>query len=248
MVNLLAIANSGEKVILSVASLEDKQQHLAGPRLLNRLSGEAWRATEHLSVAQIRSDEGWLKVLQTLDAHYRFLPETELHESIDEFLFLLKRKGGEGATAFASRFKTQLHRLETLIHQERQISKKQRVKSPRGEEKVEEKPASSLEDSDSEKGSQGEEETDKQEEQPPPQQEGPPLDPPMTPSYHGSRAASVASKSSARGSKRLSETAGTWKADHFDLSEGCNGSLVPWRPRIRHQSRCFLRVSWDTCL
>ena len=118
MGNLLAIANSGEKS-LSVASLEDKQQHLAGPRLLNRLSGEAWRATEHLSVAQIRSDEGWLKVLQSLDAHYRFLPETELHESIDEFLFLLKRKGGEGATAFASRFKTQLHRLETLIHQEK---------------------------------------------------------------------------------------------------------------------------------
>ena len=30
------------KVILSVASLEDKQQHLAGPRLLNRLSGEIY--------------------------------------------------------------------------------------------------------------------------------------------------------------------------------------------------------------
>eukprot|EP00434_Breviolum_minutum_P007464 symbB.v1.2.006586.t1/scaffold387.1/size215482/9 len=205
------------KVILSVASLEDKQQHLAGPRLLNRLSGEAWRATEHLSVAQIRSDEGWLKVLQTLDAHYRFLPETELHESIDEFLFLLKRKGGEGATAFASRFKTQLHRLETLIHQERQVSKKQKVKHP---QETEEKPDSSLEDSGSDRGESQDEETDRPEEQPQaerpqPAREGAPLDPPMTPSYHGSRAASVTSKSSARGSKRPSDTAGTYKADQL---------------------------------
>ena len=116
------------KVILSVASLEDKQQHLAGPRLLNRLSGEAWRATEHLSVASIRSNEGWLDVLKTLDKHYKYLPETELHEAIDEFLFLLRRRGGEGATAFASRFKTQLNRLETLIAQERDLTKKKRKK------------------------------------------------------------------------------------------------------------------------
>ncbi|CAJ1381082.1 unnamed protein product [Effrenium voratum] len=84
------------KVILGVAGLEDKVQHLAGPRLLQRLSGEAWRATEHLSISQIREDGGWLKVLEALDAHYKFLPETELHEAIDEFLFLLKRRANEG--------------------------------------------------------------------------------------------------------------------------------------------------------
>ena len=116
------------KVILSVASLADKQQHLAGPRLLNRLSGEALRATEHLSVASIRSTGGWLEVLETLDKHYKYLPETELHEAIDEFLFLLRRHGGEGATAFASRSKTQLNRLETLIAQERALTKKKRKK------------------------------------------------------------------------------------------------------------------------
>jgi hypothetical protein len=116
------------KVILSVASLEDKPQHLAGPRLLNRLSGAALRATEHLSVASIRSTEGWWEVLKTLDKHYKYLPETELHEAIDECLFLLRRHGGEGATAFASRSKTQLNRLETLIAQERALTKKKRKK------------------------------------------------------------------------------------------------------------------------
>jgi hypothetical protein len=67
-------------------------------------------------------------VLKTLDKHYKYLPETELHEAIDEFLFLLRRRGGEGATAFASRFKTQLNRLETLIAQERALTKKKRKK------------------------------------------------------------------------------------------------------------------------
>lgn len=114
------------KVILGVAGLEDKVQHLAGPRLLQRLSGEAWRATEHLSISPIREDGGWLKVLEALDAHYKFLPETELHEAIDEFLFLLKRRANEGATAFTSRFRTQLARVESLITQERALARKRK--------------------------------------------------------------------------------------------------------------------------
>ncbi|CAJ1350729.1 unnamed protein product [Effrenium voratum] len=85
------------KVIVGVAGLEDKIQHLAGPRLLQRLHGEAWRATEHLTVSTLRSTEGWLQVLKALDEHYKYLPETELHEAIDEFMFLLKKRNNEGA-------------------------------------------------------------------------------------------------------------------------------------------------------
>ena len=137
------------KVILSVASLEDRQQHLAGPRLVNRLSGEAWRCTEHLSISAIRSQEGWLEVLRTLDKHYRYLPETELHESIDEFLFMLKKRHGEGATAFASRFKTQLNRLETLISQERSLHSKKKKKTSTAQAAAPaQESSSSLEDSD----------------------------------------------------------------------------------------------------
>ena len=114
------------KLILGVASLEDKQRHLAGPRVLAKLSGEVWKATEHLSVAEIRSVDGWIKVVNTLDKHYKYLPETELHEAIDEFLFGLKRRNGEGATAFTSRFRTALSRLENLISQERALVKKKK--------------------------------------------------------------------------------------------------------------------------
>ena len=91
------------KVIQSVAALEDKNQHLAGPKLLSRLSGEAWRCTEHLSVSELRSDKGWLLVLYCLDKHYKHLPEVELHESIDEFLFHLKKQPAKGMTAFLHR-------------------------------------------------------------------------------------------------------------------------------------------------
>ena len=107
------------KVILSVAGLENKHAYLAGPRLLSRLSGEAWRATEHLSVGSLRQSDGWLKVIRALDDHYKYLPETELHDAIEEFLFMLKRRPNEGATSFSSRFRTQLDRVQTLIAQER---------------------------------------------------------------------------------------------------------------------------------
>ncbi|CAE7296093.1 RE1, partial [Symbiodinium sp. CCMP2456] len=107
------------KILLNVASLEEKHVKLAGPKILTRLTGEAWRATEHLSIAELRSEDGWLRVLQALDEHYKYLPETELNECVDEFLFHLKRRSGEGPTAFVSRFKAVLSRLETLIASER---------------------------------------------------------------------------------------------------------------------------------
>ena len=114
------------KTLLAIAGLEDKHAHLAGPRLLSRLSGEAWRATEHLNIAELRQPQGFLTVIKALDEHYKYLPETELHESIDEFLFALKRRQGEGATAFTSRFRTQLARVETLISQEREMTRQKR--------------------------------------------------------------------------------------------------------------------------
>ena len=114
------------KTILAVAGRENKLAHLAGPRLLQRLQGEAWRATEHLQVAELRKPDGWLEVIHALDKHYRFLPETELHKAVEEFLFGMKRKSGEGATSFSSRFRTQLSRAQSLIAQEREMTKSKR--------------------------------------------------------------------------------------------------------------------------
>ena len=100
--------------MLSVAGIENKSLHLAGPRLVQRLSGEAWRAPEHLSAAGLRTSEAWLQVMKALDEHSCYRPETELDEAIDEFLSLFKKRSDEGATSFASRFKTQLQRLQVF--------------------------------------------------------------------------------------------------------------------------------------
>ena len=139
------------KTILAIAGLGEKHVYLAGPRLLQRLQGEAWRATEHLPIAELRQPQGWLHVISALDEHYRFLPETELHEAVEEFLFLLKRRPHEGATSFTSRFKTQLDRVQTLISQERDASRKKKKggkSSSKGIGSEKGKDDSSLEDSD----------------------------------------------------------------------------------------------------
>ena len=104
---------------------------LAGPRLLTRLTGEAWKATEHLSIVDLRGENGWLKVLQALDAHYKYLPETELNECVDDFLFYLKKRPNEGATAFTSRFKSTLSRLETLVAADKSARKQAKAKRKR---------------------------------------------------------------------------------------------------------------------
>ena len=131
------------RILLSVASLEGKHVRLAGPKILARLSGEAWRATEHLSVGQLRAEDGWLRVLKALDNHYRYLPETELNDCVEEFLFHLKKKPGEGPTAFVSRFKTGLSRLETLIAADKAV---QKGKKRRRKVKIEPASASSSSD------------------------------------------------------------------------------------------------------
>ena len=217
------------KLILGAASLEDKQQHLAGPRVLSKLSGEAWKATEHLSVADIRSTDGWLQVVKTLDNHYRFLPETELHEAIDEFLFSLKRRNGEGATAFTSRFKTSLNRLETLISQERQLSRKRPETDRQAEENKEE--SSSLEESDEQHADRPDdprEQTDETEQEaeprpdpkakaaPPPGPFDPPLDPHRwsgsTPSVRSAKSSSKASQQKSTGTLK-----GDQRKDHLRM-------------------------------
>ena len=153
------------KTILAVAGLEEKHVHLAGPRLLTRLQGEAYRATEHLSVSDLRRSDGWLQVLRALDKHYAFLPETELHEAIDSFLFDLRKRPHEGATQFASRFKTALSRVQALVAQDRAASKskKRRTSGPESNmPDAETPPASSL------APTEGEDEDDEKEDEKPP--------------------------------------------------------------------------------
>ena len=246
------------KVILSVAALEDKNQHLAGPKLLSRLSGEAWRCTEHLSIAEVRSDRGWLTVLECLDKHYRHLPEVELHESIDDFLFHLKKRPHEGTTAFSARFKTALSRLETLIHQEREASKAKKRKKTDDKRRL--TPASpvesSLEDSYDSPANPSEhaEQTDDTEEepaQPPPSEPAEPSAPqpaaetadasasgmPKAASKPASEKSAKSAKSSLRSSKK--HTTGTEKGDSEKAQMAMRRMLGTLEPSHRKPKPVF---------
>ena len=75
------------KLLLYVGRVEDKRHYLLGPHILGHLSGDAWDATEHINVARVRNDTGWIKVLKILDKHYKYQAETELNDSAEEFLF-----------------------------------------------------------------------------------------------------------------------------------------------------------------
>ena len=63
VVFLLTTGPFGGRFLLSVAALEPKQLPYAGPRILTKLQGVGWRATEHLSVLQVCGEEGWSTVL-----------------------------------------------------------------------------------------------------------------------------------------------------------------------------------------
>ena len=70
-------------------------------------------------------------MLQALDAHHKYLPETELNECVDDFLFYLKKRPNEGATAFTSRFKATLSRLETLVAADKAARKQSKARRRR---------------------------------------------------------------------------------------------------------------------
>lgn len=89
-------------------------------------------------------------MIRALDAHYQFLPETEMHDAVDSFLFDLKRRPHEGATSFASRFKTALARVQTLIAQERETLKVKRRRQGKGPKDAVHDPPSSVEPTDEE--------------------------------------------------------------------------------------------------
>ena len=56
------------KLLMRVGGMKDKHLKLAGPRILKSLKGEAWEATEHLTVAELRTPTGWVKLLECLEA------------------------------------------------------------------------------------------------------------------------------------------------------------------------------------
>ena len=58
--------------------------------------------------------DGFQRFVRVLDEHYQYLPETELLEALDSFLYGVVRAPRQGATEFSAQFRTALSRLSSL--------------------------------------------------------------------------------------------------------------------------------------
>ena len=86
------------RLLFGIAALEEKHIKLAGPKILNRLTGEAWRATEHLSIQELRSEEGPEgpgQALQVLASGDHPLTKTVTLGSAVDFAAYIKAMGFE---------------------------------------------------------------------------------------------------------------------------------------------------------
>jgi hypothetical protein len=84
-----------------------------GPRLLSRLTGEAWQACEELPLEELKSGgpDFLLRYLETR------LEVQEVHlvgRAVEEFFFATRRHPGEHVNKWVVRFKTSYHRLKQL--------------------------------------------------------------------------------------------------------------------------------------
>ena len=69
------------------ASVRDDNRLLVAPALAQRLSGEASELFRYRGPAEFRVADGFQRFVRVLDEHYQYLPETELLEALDSFLY-----------------------------------------------------------------------------------------------------------------------------------------------------------------
>ena len=83
-------------------------------RLLEQLTGRAWRATETLDLETLRQADGVEKLLQHLWQELEPLEHLRTFQTLQSFYRGFKRNRGEEFVAFDTRFRVQLQRLEEI--------------------------------------------------------------------------------------------------------------------------------------
>eukprot|EP00971_Amphidinium_carterae_P218296 4332918-Amphidinium_carterae.1 len=102
-----------------VASTKANALDLVGPALIRRLTGNAFEHFRASNPADFRVPEGAQKVLNILDTHYAFLPQTEIQDAVEAF-FACSRQRGQGPTEYSAIFRATTRRLEKLLTTELQ--------------------------------------------------------------------------------------------------------------------------------
>jgi hypothetical protein len=101
------------RVRIYVATTGTDPEYRAG-RLLEQLSGQAWRATETLKVEDLRCHDGVDRLLAHLWAELEPVEHLRVFSTLQSFYRSFRKHPGEEFPAFDTRFRVQLQRLDEI--------------------------------------------------------------------------------------------------------------------------------------
>ena len=104
-------------VIWQYASVKPENRQFYAPALVDVLTAGsgAKEIFRYTAPERFQTADGFQLYLSILDGHYNYLPETELVEAVDNFIYNLQRGSRQGPTEFSALFRTQLARLESVL-------------------------------------------------------------------------------------------------------------------------------------
>ena len=80
--------------------------------LMSVLHGRAWSAVEDLNITDLEAEDGWKKILERLDAVFKYDALTELPYDFETFFFHTYRKKNQTVQEYCADFERQLRKLD----------------------------------------------------------------------------------------------------------------------------------------
>ena len=108
-----ALREYKRRVDLFLATTGIDEEFRAG-RVMEKLEGRAWQATQTLQVSKLRSSEGVHYLLQHLQKELEPVEHLQTFQALHEFFRGFKRNRGEEFSTYDARFRAQLQKMEEI--------------------------------------------------------------------------------------------------------------------------------------
>eukprot|EP00434_Breviolum_minutum_P024369 symbB.v1.2.021520.t1/scaffold1859.1/size98302/6 len=108
-----ALREYRRRVDLFLATTGIDEEFRAG-RLMEKLEGRAWQATQTLQVSRLRSSEGVQYLLDHLQKELEPVEHLQIFNTLHEFFRGFKRSRGEEFSTYDTRFRAQLQKMEEI--------------------------------------------------------------------------------------------------------------------------------------
>ena len=108
-----ALREYRRRVDLFLATTGIDEEFRAG-RLMEKLEGRAWQATQTLQVSRLRSSEGVQCLLDHLQKELEPVEHLQIFNTLHEFFRGFKRSRGEEFSTYDTRFRAQLQKMEEI--------------------------------------------------------------------------------------------------------------------------------------